>query len=169
MDMGLGGFRELVMDREAWCAVIHGVKKSRAQLSDWTELNHISISYTSNHQLTSIWVILNIWLIMDICVYNFVWMHHFIFVSVLHRSRIPGSHMTLCLCFRKRTNLFQRSCNVFISTCSVQGFQFPHIFVNACCCCYFQSLIMLNTLQPHGLYCQAPLSMGFPRQEYWSR
>jgi len=29
MDMGLGGFRELVMDRETWCAAIHGVAKSR--------------------------------------------------------------------------------------------------------------------------------------------
>ena len=38
-DMGLGGLRELVMDREAWCAVIHGVAKSRTRLSDWTELN----------------------------------------------------------------------------------------------------------------------------------
>ena len=34
MDMGLGGLRELVMDREAWRAVIHGVTKSRTQLSD---------------------------------------------------------------------------------------------------------------------------------------
>ena len=34
MDMGLGGLRELVMDREAWCAVIHGFAKSRTQLSD---------------------------------------------------------------------------------------------------------------------------------------
>ena len=39
MDMGLGELRELVMDREAWRAAIHGVTKSRTWLSDWTELN----------------------------------------------------------------------------------------------------------------------------------
>ena len=39
MDMGLGGLRELVIDREAWRAVIHGVAKSQTWLSDWTELN----------------------------------------------------------------------------------------------------------------------------------
>ena len=39
MDMGLGEPWELVMDREAWRAAIHGVAKRRTQLSDWTELN----------------------------------------------------------------------------------------------------------------------------------
>ena len=39
MHMALGGLRELVMDREAWHAAVHGVTKSRTQLSNWTELN----------------------------------------------------------------------------------------------------------------------------------
>ena len=58
MEVNLSELWDLVMDREAWCAVIHGVVKSRTRLSDWTELNWtespLKLSFESVHPLNDL-------------------------------------------------------------------------------------------------------------------
>ena len=63
MDMSLSNLQELVMDREAWCAVVHAITKSWRWLREWTELNWICIIYVyittslSIYPLTDTWVV----------------------------------------------------------------------------------------------------------------
>ena len=63
MGMSLSNLRELLMDRQAWCAVIHVVAKSRTWLSDWTELTWLNSTFFSGHQSYINWGIPYVYLV----------------------------------------------------------------------------------------------------------
>ena len=72
VDMGLGGLRELMMDREPSCAVIHGVAKSWTRLSDWTEFMVITFAGERLLVRRCVWSIFRGEVIFNIQMYVFV-------------------------------------------------------------------------------------------------
>ena len=94
MDVSLSELREMVMDREARCAAIHGVTKSRTELSDWTELNWMILYFLSLDLMSLDLIILlcTLDLCISVCFYmifhiNFIFASSQLFYGLLQIHR----------------------------------------------------------------------------------
>ena len=104
MDMSLSELRELVMDREAWRAAIHGVTKNQTRLSDWTELSYIQEKLIKKHECIP--AFLFYWILYPTGHWGYYISYFFVLVSWYVKEIVMLPYLDDC-CEKKMDNVWK--------------------------------------------------------------
>ena len=164
MDVGLGGLQELVMDREAWHATVHGITKSQTWLSDWTKLNWGKEINVSKFSAVAFIDVLNIVCVSCSVMSDCLQTHELCPTRLLCPWDFPG----------KNTGLGSHALlqGIFPTQGSDPRLLHPRWVLYRWATRKWK--VKVKSLSPVRLFAtpwtvayQAPPSMGFSRQEYW--
>ena len=181
MDMGLGGLRDLVMDRETWHAAVHGVARSWTWLSHWTELKWTELA----NKILFPWPLISSgWCSSSsILSYCFVsWKVFFLLLPLCSRTTSKFSpylflqeNFIPVQLFGKQTNKQNRCYNRRVLPLEIYRWIFKQPFKQPCCFCQGNILwFVLFVPNENTCYCSASClwSLGIrvpPKMDFWIR